>query len=42
MKVTAVWGGQPGRADAAVAPGIYTVEAIEGGQSGSTTVRIIA
>jgi hypothetical protein len=42
IKVTAVWDGQTGRSDATIAPGTYTVEAVEGGQSGSTTVRIVA
>jgi hypothetical protein len=42
IKLVAVWDGKPGPADAALAPGVYTIEAVEGGQSGSTTVRIIA
>jgi hypothetical protein len=42
IKLTAVWSGRTGPADVTIAPGIYTVEAVEGGQSVSTTVRIIA
>lgn len=41
IKLTAVWDGKPGQADAAIAPGVYTIEAVEGGESGSTTVRIV-
>jgi Intracellular proteinase inhibitor len=42
LKLTAVWDGRPGQADMTLAPGMYTIEAVEGGESGSTTVRIIA
>ncbi len=40
MKLTAVWNGTSGQADATIAPGVYTIEAVEGDESGSTTVRI--
>jgi Intracellular proteinase inhibitor len=40
FRLTAVWNGRPAQAGAAVAPGVYTVEADEGGLSGSTTFRV--
>jgi hypothetical protein len=42
IKLRAVWDGRPGPADATIAPGTYTIEAIEGGESSSTTIRIIS
>jgi len=42
IKLTAVWDGRPGRTVAAVAPGSYTVEAVAGGASAATAIRITA
>jgi hypothetical protein len=42
IKLTAVWDGKPGQAVAAIASGTYTVEAVAGGESASTTIRITA
>jgi hypothetical protein len=40
IKLDAVWNGKSGLADVSLAPGIYTIEATEGGHSSSTTLRI--
>ncbi len=42
LRRTAVWDGKHGQADVAIAPGTYTVEAVAGGESASTTIRITA
>jgi hypothetical protein len=40
IRLTAVWDGKPGQTVAAIAPGIYTIEAVADGESASTTIRI--
>jgi hypothetical protein len=42
IKLTADWNGRPGQPDATIAPGTYTIEAVEGGEAVSTTVQITA
>ena len=41
VKLTAVWNGRADRAGVTIAPGTYTIEADQGGDSGSTTFRVI-
>src|SRR5262249_48558123 len=42
LTLRAIWDGRPDRAGVTIAPGVYTIEAVEGGYSGSSTIRIIA
>ena len=42
IRLTAVWNGKSVQAVAAIAPGTYTVEAVAGGESASTTIQITA
>jgi hypothetical protein len=42
VKLTAVWNGKAHLPGATLAPGTYTIEAVEGSDSGSSTIRITA
>ncbi len=42
VKLTAVWNGRLHQPGATIAPGTYTIEAVEGSASGSSTFRITA